>query len=67
MHGAFSDCANDIPGIFIETDDITILEFLYLEAYGSGLWQKFIININLPSYLLELQRTLITIIVTVEW
>ena len=37
VHGAFSDCANDIPGIFVETDDITVLEFLYKEAYGSGL------------------------------
>ena len=37
VHGAFSDCGNDIPGIFVETDDITVLEFLYKEAYGSGL------------------------------
>ena len=36
VHGAFSDCSNDIPGIFVETDDLSVLEFLYREAYGSG-------------------------------
>ena len=36
VHGAFSDCSNDIPGIFVESDDLTVLEFLYKEAFGSG-------------------------------
>ena len=37
VHGAFSDCSNDIPGIFVQSDDLTVLEFLYRESYGSGL------------------------------
>ena len=36
VHGAFHDCSNDLPGIFVETDDLSVLEFLYKEAYGSG-------------------------------
>ena len=37
IHGAFYNCDNELPGIFVETDDISVLEFLYREAYGSGL------------------------------
>ena len=37
VHGAFHACSNDLPGIFVETDDLSVLEFLYKEAYGSGL------------------------------
>ncbi len=37
VHGAFSDCSNDIPGIFVEADDLTVLEFLHKEVLGSGL------------------------------
>ena len=39
VHGAFHDCSNDLPGIFVETDDLSVLEFLYKEAYGSGFLQ----------------------------
>ena len=38
IHGAFSKCGNDIPGIFVEVDDMTILDFLYKEAYGSCMY-----------------------------
>ena len=41
VHGAFADCSNDIPGIFIEADDISVLNFLYKEAYGSGMFNFF--------------------------
>ena len=37
VHGAFADCSNGIPGIFVETDDVSVLNFLYKEAYGSGM------------------------------
>ena len=37
VHGSFSDCSNDIPGIFVKTDHLSILEFLQREAYGRGL------------------------------
>ena len=36
VHGAFSDCRNDFPGIYVEADDITVLEFLVKESYGTG-------------------------------
>ena len=39
VHGAFSgsECSSDLPGIFVETDNLSVLKFLYQEAYGSGL------------------------------
>ena len=39
VHGAFSgsECSSDLPGIFVETDNLSVLKFLYKEAYGSGL------------------------------
>ena len=37
IHGSFTACSNSFPGIFVETDDVTVLEFLYKEVYGSGL------------------------------
>ena len=36
IHGSFSACSNSFPGIFVETDDISVLEFLHKQAYGSG-------------------------------
>ena len=36
IHGAFTDCSNDLPGIYIEVDDLSVLEFLHKEAYGSS-------------------------------
>ena len=38
VHGAFTDCGNEIPGIFVEVDDMSVLEFLYKETFGSGLF-----------------------------
>ena len=40
IHGAFSDCSNDIPGIYVTVDHETVLDFLYKEAYGSGMFDK---------------------------
>ena len=37
VHGAFADCSNDMPGIFVETDEVSVLQFLHQEVYGSGL------------------------------
>ena len=37
IHGAFSDCSNDLPGIFVQMDDLSVLDFLYKETFGSGL------------------------------
>ena len=39
VHGAFSgsECSSDLPGIFVETDNLSVLKFLYKEAYGKGL------------------------------
>ena len=36
IHGAFTDCSNDLPGIYIEVDDLSVLGFLHKEAYGSS-------------------------------
>ena len=38
VHGAFSgiECSSDLPGIFVETDSLSVLKFLYQNAYGSG-------------------------------
>ena len=38
VHGAFEECSNDIPGIFVETDDLTVLEFLQKEAIDA--WSR---------------------------
>ena len=40
IHGAFSDCSNDIPGIYVEVDDSSVLDFLHKEVYGSGLFRN---------------------------
>ena len=37
VHGAFEDCSNEHPGIFVESDDLSVLEFLQKEAFGRGL------------------------------
>ena len=37
VHGAFSDCSNDLPGIFVQTDHLSVLNFLYKETFGSGM------------------------------
>ena len=36
VHGAFEECSNDIPGIFVETDALAVLEFLQKEVFGRG-------------------------------
>ena len=45
VHGAFSDCANDIPGIFVEVDDRSVLDFLHKETFGSGLSYMFFFSL----------------------
>ena len=37
VHGSFDECSNDLAGIFVATDELSTLQFLYKEAYGSGL------------------------------
>ena len=36
VHGAFEDCSNDLPGLYVETDDLSILEFIQKEVFGQG-------------------------------
>ena len=36
IHGAFSNCKKYLPGIFVETDDYSVLKFLQAEVFGSG-------------------------------
>ena len=36
IHGAFTDCSNDLPGIYVQVDDLSVLGFLHKEAYGSS-------------------------------
>ena len=36
IHGALLDCTNIIPGIFVETDEYSNLNFLKKEALGSA-------------------------------
>ena len=58
VHGSFLDCSNDIPGIFVATDNIGVLEFLYKESFGSGVWQILLrlylyynmVKIYIPKY-----------------
>lgn len=40
VHGAFADCEHYLPGMFVETDDFNVLEFLQKEVYGSGLYNN---------------------------
>ena len=40
IHGAFSNCKKYLPGIFVEVDDYSVLEFLHAEIFGSGLYYK---------------------------
>ena len=39
VHGAFADCEHYLPGMFVETDDFNVLEFLQKEVHGSGLYE----------------------------
>ena len=50
VHGAFADCSNDLPGIFVESDDVSVLEFLHQEVYGSVCDVRGIYNGTLPFY-----------------
>ena len=36
VHGAFRDCSNKYPGLYVGADDISILEFLHTVAYDKG-------------------------------
>ena len=35
IHGAFTDCSNDIPGIYVQVDDLSVLGFIQKEVFGS--------------------------------
>ena len=37
IHGAFSNCKKYLPGIFVEVDDYSVLDFLQAKVFGSGL------------------------------
>ena len=37
VHGAFEDCNNDLPGLYVEADDESVLSFLQKEIFGQGL------------------------------
>ena len=34
VHGGFFDCSNILPGIFVQVDEISILNFLRKEIFG---------------------------------
>ena len=36
IHGAFSNCKKYLPGIFVEVDDYSVLEFLQAKVFGSA-------------------------------
>ena len=38
IHGAFEECQNRLPGIYVEADDLSILTFLHKEVFGSGMF-----------------------------
>ena len=51
VHGAFEDCSNRHPGIFVKTDELSVLEFLQKEVFGQGLFYLvlFCILIKIPA------------------
>ena len=36
VHGAFANCDNSMPGIYVRVDDSSNLQFLHKEALNSG-------------------------------
>ena len=41
VHGAFEACSNDLPGLYVEADDLSTLEFIQREVFGLGLSLPF--------------------------
>ena len=41
VHGAFVACRNDLPGLYVEADDLSTLEFIQREVFGLGLSHPF--------------------------
>ena len=39
VHGAFFDCSNILPGIFVQVDEISVLNFLRKEIFGDNTTQ----------------------------
>ena len=37
VHGAFANCDNSMPGIYVRVDDSSNLQFLHKEALNSGM------------------------------
>ena len=46
VHGAFADCRNYLPGMFVAVDNYDVINFLYKEAYGSGLYLCIILHLS---------------------
>ena len=46
VHGAFANCDNNMPGIYVSTDDSSNLQFLYQEALSSGTFAHFQLKID---------------------
>ena len=40
IHGAFLDCTSALPGIFVQTDEPSVLDFLLNEVFGSTYSKK---------------------------
>ena len=49
VHGAFSECSNELPGLYVEADDTSILEFLQRETFGSGLSKNLLLKFEIES------------------
>ena len=39
VHGGFFDCSNILPGIFVQVDEISVLNFLRKEIFGDNTTQ----------------------------
>ena len=50
VHGAFADCRNYLPGMFVAVDNYDVINFLYKEAYGSGLYTYRISSYKTRGY-----------------
>ena len=37
IHGAFEACSNDLPGLYVQSDDLAILGFIQQEVFGQGI------------------------------
>ena len=44
VHGAFANCDNSMPGIYVRVDDSSNLQFLHKEALNSGMSNHFFVR-----------------------